>query len=394
MAIFKRQKPKEKRSGTFFVNAADFDDLCTSEYTSLDKCPEIMTACRRIADMVSSMTIYLMANTEKGDIRVKNELSRKVDILPSEWMTRKTWMDFIVMNMLLYGNGNAVVYPHTQNGMLGDLEPIPRSRYSIMDKGSGYEIIIDGKPYNPSDLLHFVLNPDPNQPWRGIGLTTTLKALAHNLKQATETETGFMSSQYKPNLIVKVDALVDEFASPEGRERLLDEYFKTAKAGQPWLIPAEQFSVEQVKPLSLNDLAISSVVELDKKTVASILGVPAFVLGVGSYTSTEWNGFISNTIRPIAEEIEQELTRKLLISTKMYWKFNMASLYGYDIKTTSDVYSNLFVRGIVTGNEVRDKMNLQPLEGLDDLVILENYIPLGKIGDQIKLGGGSEDEGL
>ena len=35
-------------------------------------------------------------------------------------------------------------------------------------------------------------------------------------------------------------------------------------------------------------------------------------------------------------------------------------------------------------------MSLAPREGLDELVILENYIPLNKIGDQLKLKQGGE----
>lgn len=391
MSIFKR---KQRSAAKFFLTSAEgYDTLCVSGYTSLDQNPEIIAGCRKIAELISSMTIYLMANTDKGDQRIINELSRTVDIFPSPHMTRKTWMDGIVMNLLLYGKGNSVVYPHTSNGYLEELEPISAGRVTFRESGRGYKVVIDGVEHDPANMLHFVHNPDKNQLWRGQGLTVALKDVAHNLRQAAETERGFMASKWKPSMVVKVDSLTDEFSSPKGREKLLNDYIKTAEAGEPWLIPAEQFQIEQIKPLSLADLAISDVVQLDKRSVAAILGVPPFVLGVGDYDAEAWNGFVSNTIRPIVRGIEQELTRKLLISPKWYWQFNLASLYSYDLQTTATVYSELYVRGIVTGNEVRNKISMQPMDGLDELVILENYIPLGKIGDQLKLKGDDANAG-
>ena len=370
----------------------DNDSIICNGYTSLADNPEIMTACHKIAELIGSLTIHLMANTERGDQRVINELSRKIDIDPEMHMTRSTWVQAIVMNLLLYGKGNSVVVPHTYNGFLQNLEPIGASRVSFEPIGfRDYRVVIDGKAKNPDSILHFVYNPDKTYLWKGKGLTICLKDIAENLKQATTTEKAFMESKWKPSVIVKVDALTDEFSSPAGRDKLLNSYVKSADVGEPWLIPAQQFEVEQIKPLSLADLAISDTVEIDKRTVAAILGVPPFLLGVGEYNAEAWNNFINNTIKPICITIQQELTKKLIVSEKMYLKFNVLSLLDWDIKTIKNVFGELANQGIVTPNEVRDRIGLNQLEGLDELRILENYIPADRIGDQKKLLQGEND---
>lgn len=151
------------------------------------------------------------------------------------------------------------------------------------------------------------------------------------------------------------------------------------------MIPADQFQVEQIRPLTLADLAINDTVELDKRTVASVFGIPPFVLGVGEYSQNAWNSFIQNTIRPIAVGIQQELTKKLILSPKWYLKFNVRSLLDWDLSTIYQVFGGLSDKGIVTGNEVRDVIGMSPIDGLDELRILENFIPADMIGNQKKL---------
>lgn len=382
-------QPKEKKEQSkvaYLITQDAHDLLCVPGYTSLDQNPEILTACRRIAELMGSLTIHLMSNTEKGDVRITNELSRVIDITPEKNMTRSTWIQAIVMNLLLYGRGNSVVLPHTWDGLIRSLEPIAASRVGFIPIGyRDYKILIDGKERDPDNLLHFVYNPDKNYLWKGAGITVSLKEIAKNLRQAQKTKNAFMSSEWKPSIIVKVDTLTEEFSSPEGRERLLESYVQPARTGEPWLIPAEQFSVEQVRPLSLADLAINDGVEIDKRTIAAVLGVPPFLLGVGEYNKEAWNSFIQNTIRPLAVAIQQEMTNKLIITPKWYLKFNVLSLMDWDLSTIKDVFGGLSDKGIVTGNEVRDRIGMSPLEGLDELRILENYIPADRIGDQKKL---------
>ena len=373
---------------------ADGDNLACTGYTSLADNPEIMTACHKIAELIGSITIHLMANTDRGDERINNELSYKIDIEPEMHMVRSTWMQAIVMNLLLYGKGNSIVVPHTYGGILQNLEPIGADRVSFKYIGyRDYKVLIDGKPKSPENVLHFVFNPDRHYLWKGKGLTVCLKDLATNLKQASSTEKAFMESKWKPSVIVKVDALTEEFANPSGRKKLLDSYVKSAEVGEPWLIPAQQFEVDQVKPLSLADLAIADTVQINKRTVAAILGVPPFLLGVGEYNKEAWNNFVLNTIKPICISIQQELTKKLIISDRWYLKFNVLSLLDWDIKSIYEVFGGLADKGIVTPNEVRDRIGMNQLEGLDTLRILENYIPVDDIGNQKKLNnnaGGTE----
>lgn len=388
-----RDRPQETRSSVGLVLASGWETISCEGYTRLSDNPEVRMAVGRIAELISSMSIRLMANTDSGDIRLKNGLSRRLDIAPNPWMTRKTMMSAIVWTLLLDGGGNAVVWPRTSQGKLDALVPIPPSSVSFQSDGFGYRVLIGGVSYDPADLLHFVLNPSTERPWMGTGFRVALKTVVKTLTQAEKTKNAFLSSKWKPSVIVKVDGNSETLTTPAGRKRLTDQYLETTEAGAPWLIPAEQMEVVQVKPLSLNDLAVPDNMKLDKQAVAAILGVPPYLVGLGEFDQAEWNHFISTTIMPIVRGIEQEMTRKLLYSPDWYISMNPWALYSYDLKDLSNIGANLYIRGVMTGNEVRNWINLPPKEGLDELVILENFIPQGMIGDQKKLiqeGGGDD----
>ena len=137
---------------------------------------------------------------------------------------------------------------------------------------------------------------------------------------------------------------------------------------------------------------IKTGLELDKRAVASIMGVPPFLVGVGDFKKEEFNWFVTTRVLSVAKSIEQELTRKLLFSPDMYWRFNNRSLLSYDIGELVTAGSEMVDRMALRRNEWRDWIGLPPDEDMDELLALENYIPANRLGDQAKLtGGGGED---
>lgn len=373
---------RSKQSELLLCSSDTFNMMLRSGYTRLSENPEVVSAVNFIADQLSIMTIRLMHNTKNGDERIKNELSRKLDIEPCKYLTRQQWIKKIVRDMLI--TGNSVHIPHYKGSVLDDIQPLPSSQVNFINKNYGYEISYNGITLYPDEVLHFTHNEHPDTPWIGKGLRPILKPLVQRLSQARVTTTSLMESPV-PSIIVKVDGLTEEFASAKGRKKLGEQFIDSNENGRPWFIPAEAFEIEQVKPLNINDLAIPNTITLDKRTAAAIVGVPPFIVGEGKFDKEEYNNFVSTRMLPIARNVDQQLTRKLIYSPNWYFQFNPRSLYSYSITELAEVDCNLVDRAIIDRNEARADMGRDPREGLSELAILENYIPYSKIGDQKKL---------
>ncbi len=388
-----RDAPAKKRSDTsWLVSTQAYEILVGQGYTRLADCPEVQMCVDVYADLISSMTLHLMQNTKHGDVRIRDALATKVDVHPNKLMTRKTFIGHIVRVLMLEGEGNQITFPRfTAQGLLDNLEPLPPYKVSLIPKGDSYEILYNQQRFSPDEVLHFVIRPDPQEPWRGTGYKAVLKDVVKGLKQAGATKQAILESP-APSVIVKVDGLSEEFSSVEGRKKLADQYLDSSENGRPWFIPSEAFSVEQVKPLTLHDLAIARNLELDKRTAAAIFRVPAFLVGVGEYKKDEYNAFINHGIMPMAQAIQQELTRKLLYAPDRYWRFNPRSLYAYDLSEMVEAGGEMVDRAAMSRNEWRDWVGMSPRDDMEEIVLLENYLPIVRLGDQKKLTGDGDKD--
>ncbi|MFW5669182.1 MAG: phage portal protein [Acetivibrio ethanolgignens] len=387
-----RAEPMEKRSCSAFYISDSGSDFIPIGYTRLSKQQDVQKCLFKIADLVSNMTIMLMENGTDGDIRIKDELARKVDVYPNKNITRKTFITKIVMDMLNYGN--SVVIPRYSGEYLVEMSILPGNSISLIPCEDGYMIQSGGTTLYPDEVLHFPYFPDENYPWRGLGITPLVKDTVKTLLQENATKKGFLQSKWKPSLIISISADTEELQDPELRKKILGSYTDTTEEGEPWLIPAGEIDIKTVQPLTLNDLAIQDGISLDLKSLAAGIGVPGFMVGIGNFNKDEYNNFIATTIMSIATIIQQELTKKLLYSPIRYFKFNPKSLMQYTLSEKMGFVKEMVSGGMLNRNEGRSEFDYSPVNnpGMNDYVVLENYVPVEKVGDQKKLKGNGGDE--
>lgn len=384
--LFIRQRDAPRAVGV--VTQTDWDLLFAGGYVPLYSCPEVAMCVDAIADLVSNMTLRLMRNTDTGDVRVVNGLSRAIDIMPNAYQNRKAFVYNIVSTLLTVGNGNCVVIPKFDaDGNLLSLMPARPSSVMFDDlPDGGYRIRVGQTVYSPDEVLHFAINPDPERPWIGRGRSVSLSSIVDCINQANATKTALQKSP-APSIVMKVDGLTEDLSTRDGRQKMIDRFVDSNDKGVPWIIPAETMELQQIKPLTVSDLAIKENLELDIKRIAGIYRVPAFMVGVGDFNRDEYDNFITTTVMSIAQVIEQELTRKLLYSPDYHITFNPRSLHSYSITELVSAGKELVDRMAMRRNEWRDWLGLSPDEDMEDLLALENYIPADRLGDQKKLKG-------
>lgn len=134
---------------------------------------------------------------------------------------------------------------------------------------------------------------------------------------------------------------------------------------------------------SAKDNELLSSREYTVKDICRWFGVSPVLLGLSgsTYTSLEQaqTDFVLHTLLPWVEAIEQEFTKKLLLPSEqksMEVVLDENYLLRMDKNTEANYYSTMVNNGLMSRNEVRGKLGLQPVEGGDELII-----PYTKISD-------------
>jgi len=108
--------------------------------------------------------------------------------------------------------------------------------------------------------------------------------------------------------------------------------------------------------------------------IARLYRVPLHLIGVldkSSFNNIEKQSleFVMYTLRPWVKRWESELNRKLFTDREQdryFIRFNIDSLLRGDSKARAEYFRSLYMMGVLSPNEIREILKLNPIEGGDE----------------------------
>ncbi|MFT7337623.1 MAG: HK97 family phage portal protein [Marinobacter maritimus] len=128
--------------------------------------------------------------------------------------------------------------------------------------------------------------------------------------------------------------------------------------------------------------------KMNRSEVAGIFNVPAHMINdldkaTFSNISEQAIQFVRHTMMPWVVNWEQEINRRVFTRAERaagyYVKFNLAGLLRGTAKERADLYRNAIIDGWMDRNEVRALEDLNPRDGLDQMLVSVNAQPLSSL---------------
>ena len=336
-----------------------------------------LSAVYRAVDLISSAVAMLPISLFADGKRLNNELSYLLNYEPNNINTRYVLMKLLMVDVLQ--KGNAFLWIRRSGSTFEELryvkpdfvtilynEETNRKRYKV----KGYDRELDD-----SDMIHLM-----NYTVDGIKGISVLSAARNSLAIASASEstaqnffekggavTGLLTSKAILTNEQKKDIRTqwkEIMACDEGGIAILgaDMTFTpiTVSASDAQLLETRHFNVEEIarfygiSPTLLGDLTKSSYATFEATSL----------------------DFLTNCLQPRLVNIEQELNRKLLLKRqkqldRMHFAFETEDLLRCTKTEMAQYYRDMINNGVMSVNEVRRKLDFEPVNDGD-----EHYIQL------------------
>lgn len=403
MGLFNRRKNRIK-------NAANVETLTYDEFQRGIMNPQrsynamnlsgVFQCVDLISDTISKLPFFVMNDKTKEHVD-RPDIYNLLNLSPNAILNGQQFKKLWVANMLLTGNGYVVptwkglkvtelnIYDKelvqiSQTDM-SKIIYVVRNPFTKVEKKLRYDEIIHLKAYSTDGITGI-------SPLTFARLTTEVGLEQEAFQKSFYTNGGRpdgvlktatdLSSKKMP--IKKPDGTVEEVGMKEAMRRA----WKAAHTGTDNRFDIaildnglEYQTIAQISPADM-DFVNSKTVNIED--ICRFFKVPPYKLGVGkqTYSNNEQASieYITSTIIPIVTQIEQELTRKLLLDSEIQRGLvitcNVEAELRGDTNARANWYQKMEQMGVYTINEIRALENMAEVEYGDVRVIGPNYVPI------------------
>ncbi|MGG4625168.1 phage portal protein [Serratia odorifera] len=384
-ALF-RNEPLENPANPITAEMAETDGIFNSDvYVSPEtamKLAAVYSCIYVLSSNVAQMPLHVM---RKDGNTVTPARDHPVFYLvhdePNDWQTSYKWRELKQRHVLGWGNGYTRVQ-RSRRGEVIKLDACMPWETTLLNTGGRYTYGV----YNEEGS--FAISPDDMIHIRALG--NNQKMGLSPIMQHAETigmgmsgqkyTSSFFSGNARPAGIVSVKGEIKS----EGWKRLKDVWQKAAQAlrsqeNKTLLLPAElDYQALTVSPV---DAQLIDMMKLNRSMIAGIFNVPAHMINdlekaTFSNITSQAIQFVRYTIMPWVANWEQELNRRLFTRAERaagyYVRFNLAGLMRGTPQERAQFYHFAITDGWMSRNEARAFEDMNPVDGLDEMLVSVN----------------------
>ena len=346
-----------------------------------------------LSNFIASLPVVIYQVNSKGfkKPKPKHPVYKLLNGKPNARQTKYTFFKCLVINMLLTGNAYALI-KRDEGGTVKELVFLPSDSVTIVSKNIFDEVKyqVNGiKQLVPAqNMLHFINIPDHDGI---IGISTLCYAkriLTLASAEVDSADSFFRSGNSKSGVLTSEKPITDSQESEIiARWNQTFNYSSGVPSNGVCLLkPGLKYESIQSSPADAELLESRKFSVLE---IARFFGIsPSMMLdnSNNSYSSVEAEmlSFLQNTLNPLLEKIENEMNVKLWTSFEEGYasKFDTSVLLRTNKEGLASYFSTLSGIGVLSPNEIRRQLDLEPIENGDNHFMQVNISTIDKIAQQ------------
>lgn len=352
-----------------------------------------------ITNSISKLPIFIMDSNTKEHI--KHPLLSLLCERPNEAMTPSVYKKLLHTNVLMKGNGYALIVRNKNTASPQELIPI-NSDYVIpwIDNNGRLRYVFthpktgEMRKLDNFDILHYKAYSEDGI--TGISVISRASEVINIGKATQKYENKLYTQNARPSGVLKTEQTLDKAAKDKVRDEWdkiysgIDNAFRTAildlgLSYQPMSLSNKDTQFIESKTISIED-------------IARFYGVPLYKINSGkqSYSSNEQNGieYVTSTLHPAVTQYEEEDTYKLLFDYErkkgLEIRRNMMAELKGDTASRGTWYKNMREIGAFSVDDILDLEDMPKVPGGDTRNASLNYVPLEDFKELSKNRNGGE----